>query len=140
MPILVKNMKKIILLFGVFTLLFTTGIADSFAVKDGWLEDTRGENGLGIPDQDELPEELRPGDLTVREQIIRVVNYFLTFLGLIAVIAIIYFGFLMLTSAGNDEQVSKAKTGIIWVVLGILVILFAYVFVVFLINAFKGNA
>lgn len=133
-------MKKILLLFGVFTLLFSVGITNSLAVDNNWIENTKPNNGLGVPEQNELPKELRPGDLTVREQIIRVVNYFLTFLGLLAVVAIIYFGFLMLVSGGNDENIEKGKKGIIWVTIGILVILFAYVFVVFLINSFGGKS
>jgi len=128
-------MKKIVFLFGVIICLLVVGVPHSFAVKEEWIESTK-DNEFVPPPEEELVEQLRPGDRTVRQQIVHVVNYFLTFLGLIAVVAIIYFGFLFLVSGGNDENIEKGKKGIIWVTIGILVILFAYVFVVFLISSF----
>ena len=131
-------MKKIVFFFGIIMCFFVASASHSFAVKEGWTEGTK-EHEFVPPPQEELVEQQRPGDRTVRQQIVHVVNYFLTFLGLIAVVAIIYFGFLFLVSGGNDENIEKGKKGIIWVTIGILVILFAYVFVVFLISSF-GSA
>lgn len=70
----------------------------------------------------------------IRTGIIDVVNFVLSFLGLIAVIMVIYAGFLMIFSAGNDESISKAKSIIIWVAIGIIVILLSYVIVNFVID------
>ena len=56
-------------------------------------------------------------------------NFFLGFLSVVAMIALIYSGFLYVTAAGNDEQANKAKKIIIWVVVGIVVILLAYALV-----------
>lgn len=41
-----------------------------------------------------------------------VVKYLLTFISIIAVIYVIYAGFKVLTSAGNDDEVKKSKTTI----------------------------
>jgi len=56
-------------------------------------------------------------------------NFVLPFVSLLAIAAIIYAGFLYITALGNDEQTSKAKDIILWVVVGIIVILSAYAIV-----------
>ncbi|MBU1089241.1 hypothetical protein KKF38_00390 [Patescibacteria group bacterium] len=56
-------------------------------------------------------------------------NFMLPFVGAIAIAALVYAGFLYLTAAGNEEQTGKAKKIIIWVVIGIIIIFFAYAIV-----------
>lgn len=65
----------------------------------------------------------------LRQAILNWVNFALGFLSLIAMIALIYAGFLYVTSMGEDEQAGKAKKIIIYVVIGIVVILLAYALV-----------
>ncbi|MDD3066296.1 MAG: hypothetical protein PHO48_00480 [Candidatus Gracilibacteria bacterium] len=65
----------------------------------------------------------------LREAILNWVNFALGFLALIAMIALIYAGFLYVTSMGEDEQSGKAKKIIIYVTIGIIIILLAYAFV-----------
>ena len=64
-----------------------------------------------------------------RQALITWTNFFLGFLALVAMIALIFAGFLYITAAGNEEQAGKAKKIIIWVVVGIIVILLAYALV-----------
>jgi len=59
----------------------------------------------------------------------KIINWFLLFLGLIATGFLIYGGFLYVTSAGNDENVKKAKNLIIYAAVGIIVIILAAVVV-----------
>ncbi|MFA6458003.1 MAG: hypothetical protein WCV72_01255 [Patescibacteria group bacterium] len=66
------------------------------------------------------------GTTNLRAAILKWTNFFLSFLALIAMIFLIYAGFLYVTSMGNDEQAKKAKNIIIWVVVGIIVIMIAY--------------
>ncbi len=66
---------------------------------------------------------------SLKSTILKWVNFFLGFFSLLAMIALIFAGFLYVTSAGNDEQAQKAKKIIIWVVIGIIVVLIAYVLV-----------
>lgn len=66
---------------------------------------------------------------SIREAIINWTNFFLGFLALIAMIILIFAGFMYITAAGNDEQAKKAKNTIMWVVIGIIIILIAYAFV-----------
>lgn len=53
------------------------------------------------------------------------ISLLLGFLYLIAVIMIIWSGFRILTAAGDDDQVSKAKTMIIYALAGIVIIFLA---------------
>ena len=55
--------------------------------------------------------------------IVRLLRYSLGFLGVVALIMIIYGGFLMLTSGGNADAIKKAKCTIIWAAAGMAVIL-----------------
>lgn len=64
-----------------------------------------------------------------RSAVISFINYFLGFLGLIAVVMIIYAGVLLVTGAGEEEQINKGKKIILWSSIGILVIMLAYTFV-----------
>jgi uncharacterized membrane protein len=67
----------------------------------------------GLPTENQTPTEYA----------IRGIQVFMGLIGIIALILIIYGGFLMLTSAGNEERISEGKKIIQWVVIGILIIL-----------------
>ena len=49
--------------------------------------------------------------------------------GLVALFMIILNGFRYLSARGDDQQVTKAKTGLTWSVIGLALILFAYVII-----------
>ena len=63
-----------------------------------------------------------------------IVKYLLTFITLIAVIYIIYSWFRILTSSGEDETIKNAKKTIIYVIVWILVIWFAWAIANFAVN------
>ncbi len=63
------------------------------------------------------------------------INYFLGFLGIIAVAFLIYGGVLMVTSGGNEEGVGKAKKIITYAAIGIVIIMLSYSIVTFVTNA-----
>ena|SRR3989338_4971925 len=65
-----------------------------------------------------------------------IVNFFLYFLGFLATIMIIYGGVLYVTSAGNDENVGKAKKILLYAIVGIIVILLSFAIV----NTIIGGA
>ncbi len=54
--------------------------------------------------------------------------------GILAVIMVIYAGFLYVTSAGDSGKVQKAKTALIYAVVGIVVAVLAYAIVAFVIK------
>lgn len=66
--------------------------------------------------------------------VINAIRIVLGFLGIIAVILILYAGFKWMTSRGNEEQVSDAKKILIAGVIGLVIILSAYIIANFVIN------
>jgi len=79
------------------------------------------------PNRD-LPDNLDQagGDATLREIVLLAINFILGFVGLIAVIMMIYGGFVLLTSSGDEEATSKAKNIILFAIIGIIIILFSF--------------
>lgn len=61
--------------------------------------------------------------------VIRIVNFALGFLGLIAVIIVIYGGVLYVTAAGNEEKTQTGKKAITYAVIGLLIVLGSFAFV-----------
>jgi len=66
--------------------------------------------------------------------IVRVIRILLGFLGLVLVIMFLYAGFLWMTSSGNEDKVTTAKTIIKNAVIGTAIILFSFIIVQFVIN------
>jgi len=64
-----------------------------------------------------------------KEAAVNIVRYLMTFLGIIAVIVILYGGFLWLTAGGNEDRVGSAKKTIIAGVIGLVIIIAAYAIV-----------
>ena len=71
--------------------------------------------------------------------IVRVIQVALGFLGLIAVVLIMYGGYVMMTSEGNPERVEKAKQILKNAVIGLIIILSAFAIVSFLLNKLTGS-
>jgi hypothetical protein len=67
----------------------------------------------------------------IRDIILRALQFVLDFLALAAVIFIVIAGIRLLVSQGSDEQKDKAKKTILFVIIGLMVILFARVIVGF---------
>jgi len=88
--------------------------------------------GTGLIDSSNPIEKLNTGtagETTLTGLVLTVINYFLGFLGLIAVIMVIYGGVSYVTSAGNDEAVGKAKKIIMYALIGLIIILLSFVVV-----------
>ena len=69
-----------------------------------------------------------------RVAIVELVRLGITFLGIIAVIYLLYAGYLWMTSAGNEEKIAKAKKTLINAVIGLAVILSSFLIVSFVIS------
>lgn len=72
---------------------------------------------------------------SLRVLVLRIVNYFLGFLGLLAVIMVIVGGVMYVTAAGKDEQTGKAKKVIMFALVGIIIILLSFAIVNTIIGA-----
>src|SRR5207244_3656623 len=67
----------------------------------------------------------------VRNIILRALSFVLDFLALAAVVFIVIAGIRLIVSQGGDEQKEKAKKIILYVIIGLLIVLFARVIVGF---------
>ena len=67
-----------------------------------------------------------------------VINVVLGFLGIIAVVLIIYAGFLWMTAAGNDDKVTTAKSLMTAAVIGLVIILAAFGIAQFVLTSLIG--
>lgn len=56
----------------------------------------------------------------------RIINVALGFLGIIAVVIVLYGGFMWMTAAGNEERISKAKQILTAGVIGLVIIVMAW--------------
>ena len=71
------------------------------------------------------------GNADLKETVLNIIRLVLGLMTLIAVVLIIYGGFVWLTAAGNEENVEKAKKIISAAVIGLIVILLAWAIVIF---------
>ncbi|MBI4458118.1 Ig-like domain-containing protein [Candidatus Uhrbacteria bacterium] len=62
----------------------------------------------------------------VRTVVGNVINVFLGLLGIVAVVLILYAGFLIMTAAGNEEQVAQGKRVLSQAVIGLVIIMSSY--------------
>lgn len=99
-----------------------------FGGNEGALSFTQYQGGLAELDAEGYDSALTAsGDL--KEFVLRVVNFALGFLGLIAVLMIIYAGVVYVTSAGQDEKTGNAKKTITYATIGLLIVLGSFAFV-----------
>ena len=64
------------------------------------------------------------------EKVVVIINWGLSFVGLIAVIFLIYGGFKYITSSGNEKETEAAKNIIVYAIIGIVVILLSFLIVI----------
>jgi hypothetical protein len=90
-------------------------------------------------DAGDRPENLTEAtvlyDGSFRTALTTIVNYFLFFLGLIAVIMVIYGGLLYITAGGDDAGAEKGKKILLYAAVGIIVVLISYALVNTLLGA-----
>jgi hypothetical protein len=101
-------------------LAFSAIVLPAFAQPNLGLDFVDDELGLAVADP--------------RVAAIGLVELLMTFLGIIAVIIILYGGFMWMTAAGNDDRVSTAKKIISAGVIGLVIILAAFLIVNFVVD------
>lgn len=82
------------------------------------------------------PSGTAQGDLA--QVILRIINYVLAIVGVIALAYLVYGGFMYITSAGNEDRIEVAKGILINAVFGIVVIGVAAALVNFVIRGVGG--
>src|SRR3989344_3517193 len=124
------NPKKLLITFGLLLLLQPIAV---LAITDnvGFTGDTNTQ----LQKQDtEFLRQTGLGTKPLSVAIAKIIQVALSFLGLIFVILIIYAGFIWLLSAGNEEKIGRAKAIIIAGVIGLTIVLSAYIITIFVIN------
>lgn len=74
------------------------------------------------------------GTSDLQATVIKIVQWVLGFLGLIAVIFILYGGFVWMTAGGNEDKVATAKKVISAAVVGLIIVLLAWAIVTFVVG------
>jgi len=110
-------MKKIITLTALITV-FALSALPVLALETGI--DYGTYTGLGTKD--------------IREGIMNVINVLLGFLGILAIVIILWGGFRWLTSGGNEEKVGEAKKVITAGIIGLIIIFTAYALASFVVT------
>ncbi len=97
------------------------------------------QSGLIPPPPDALGGRLGDSTATATDIILYFINLVLLIVGIVAVLFLIIGGFRYITSAGNDESVESAKKTIQNAIIGLIVVILAYVIVTVITNALIGN-
>jgi hypothetical protein len=71
--------------------------------------------------------------------ILNIVKYLLTFLGLIAVVFVMWAGFLWMTSEGDPAKIDKAKKTLVNAVIGVAIIISAFAIVIYINKLVTGK-
>lgn len=121
-------MKKILISgFIIFSLIFSSGIF-SESVYAGCIDNDTGQWTTGDCKDDKKVSNLAKNGI----------NVFIGIIGFLAVVVVIYGGFLMVTSEGDAGKVKKAKDTILYGVVGLIVAMMAFGIVKFVVdNVFK---
>ncbi len=75
-----------------------------------------------------------------RETAARIINVALGFLGIIAVVIVLYGGFMWMTAGGNEERITKAKQILTAGVIGLVIIVMAWAIARYVITALMNVA
>ena len=131
MKVSTQTLKKFFLVTGltVAALVVVNALGVNFAMAQA----------IDPQDQPGVVSELSGGDGSLRSIVLKIVNFFLTFLGLLAVVMVIYGGFLYVSSAGNEENVGKAKKILLYAAIGIVIIIASFALVNTILGAGTGQ-
>lgn len=69
-----------------------------------------------------------------RDAAVNIVRYLMTFLGIIAVVVILFGGFKWMTAGGNEDRVADAKKLIVAGIIGLIIVLAAFAIVQFVVG------
>ncbi len=68
-----------------------------------------------------------------------VFQFLVTLVGIFAIGALVFAGFLYMTAAGNESQIAKAKQVATWAITGLVLALFSVVLIQFILSALEAN-
>jgi pilus assembly protein TadC len=105
---MIKTLSKVILVLSFLFVLATPVLAQDIL-------------GIRIVDEAVILSNEDPKAVTVM-----IINIILSFLGLVALVIILFGGFKWMTSAGNQEEIGKAKKILIAGLIGLIIVLLSW--------------
>ncbi|MBI1961451.1 MAG: Ig-like domain-containing protein, partial [Parcubacteria group bacterium] len=99
---------------------------------------TAGDSTQNFGLDSEFSQVAVQSDRDLKSVITTIVNIALGFLGTVAVIIIIYAGYLWMTASGNEEQITRAKSILRNAVIGLVIIMASWAIAAFVINRLGG--
>lgn len=85
----------------------------------------------------ELPQATGLGTVDLKTLIVKIIRILLGFLGIVAVLIVMYGGYLYLTSEGSEEKISQAKKILLNGGIGLAIILSAFLIVSYVLRTFE---
>lgn len=128
-----KNRVKVVFLLSFLLFIF------SFFLNFKQVLATSANNPDSAFGMDKVDEVIVLEKTDPRTIAVRVINIFLGFLGIIAVSLVIYGGFIWMTSGGNEEKITKAKSILKNALIGLVIILSAWGIVYFIFKKVVGD-
>ncbi len=111
--------------------LYGMNVITAFAQSNGFLNST---------DSPALITGSTGGQSSARALVLTIVNFFLGFLGLLAVLMVIYGGVLVLTAGAKPEEAAKGKKVLMFAAIGIIIILLSFAMISTILGAASGTA
>src|SRR3989338_3334576 len=123
-------------MFKKFFLVFAISLISIFGFSGFALAEAVNQDNFGIS---QVGQDLVIGtQRSLPDIVVGLINTALGFLGLIAVILILYAGFLWMTAGGNEERVKKAKETLKNAIIGLIIIFASYAIVAFIFRTFQS--
>jgi hypothetical protein len=132
MKITKKHFLSFIVLFIIFLAQFVFISNLKIAQADSRLWDMVKKGGLGEIGSDAYGDSGEPTD--PRDITMNVIKVFLTFIGIIFMVLIMLAGYKWMTSQGNEDKVSEAKSQLKTSVIGLIIIIGAWAITSFVIR------
>jgi cysteine-rich repeat protein len=129
------QVKKLFLIFSFAAILLAGFLATNQVVYAQTESNTITADDLGL---EPIREELGLPETDIRVIAARIIRTALGFLGIVALVLILYGGFVWTTAGGNEENIQKAKKILMNAAIGLIIILSAYAIASFVIRALVG--
>ena len=105
-----------------------------------WIGNAHHAMALTVLDQADDPvKDLSGGATDIKDLVLKILKFALSFLGIVAVIMVIYGGFLYVTAAGDDDKVGTGKKIITYSIVGIIIIMISFALINTVLQAGTGG-
>ena len=129
---LFKQFKKIII-FSIFLLFFSIYSVQAGFIKQETFEDMQDDVAAEYAGYEDVTEE------SILDLVQTVINAFLSIVGVLLLIYMLYAGYNWMTAQGEEEKVTKAKDTLRRAIIGIIIIVAAYAISIFVMGRLEAG-